>query len=338
MKTASSLRRALAQGLLAAGLSAALAPQAFSQPTDFPQRPIDLVVPFAAGGSLDVTARILADKVKEILGQPVLVMNRPGAGSAVGARAVASAPADGYTLFFTSGSAFGYMHLLVPSFDLKLDAFQPVAAVAINPSVIVSSTQLPVKSLRELVAYARSKPGSISFCSTGSGGLNHLQLEMFKRAVKAKTGQEFAVTHVPYNGLAPALTGLRGGSVQACALPYTALVKNLDGKDLRVLGVQSNKHLPWMPAVPTTGEQGYPEMDGNDLYVNVDAPKGTPAPVVAKLEAAFQKALQDPGVRKKLDDLQVEPAFLGSRDTQKWLEQDVGKFSTLIREAGLQAR
>lgn len=337
MKTASSIRRKLARGLCA-GLFAALAPHAFAQPNDFPQRPITLVVPFAAGGSLDVTARIIADRLKEVLGQPVLVLNRPGAGSAVGARAVASAPADGYTLFFTSGAAFGYIHLLVPSFDLKLDAFAPVAAVAVNPSVIVASTRLPVKSLGELVDYARSKPGVVSFCSTGAGGLNHLQLEQFKQVVKAKTGREFAVTHVPYNGLAPALTGIRSGSVQACNLPYAALVKNLDGKDLRVLAVQSRKRLPWMPAVPTTGQAGYPEMDGNDEYVNIDAPKGTPPAVVARLEGALQQAMQDPTVRRKLDDLEVEPVFMNSHDTQKWLEEDVRKFDTLIRAAGLEAK
>jgi tripartite-type tricarboxylate transporter receptor subunit TctC len=332
------LRRRLAKGLLAAGLMAAFAIPGFAQGTDYPQRPISLVVPFAAGGSLDVTARILADKLKGSLGQPVLVVNKPGAGSAVGARYVASQPADGYTLFFTSGSAFGYMHLLVPSFDLKVQDFEPVAAFAVNPAVIVSSTKLPVKSLGELVTYAQGHPGAISMCSTGAGGLNHLQLIMFEQAVKAKTGHAFAVTHVPYNGLAPALTGIREGSVQACVLPYTSLVKNMNGKDLRILAVQRGKRLPWLPEVPTTGEQGYPELDGNDQFVNVDAPKGTPQPVIAKLESAFKQAMQDPTVRKKLDNLEVMPVWLGSRDTEKWLEEDSKKYGALIRDAGLVAK
>ncbi|MCG2592913.1 tripartite tricarboxylate transporter substrate binding protein [Ramlibacter sp. XY19] len=320
---------------LLAGLFAALSTQAFSQHADFPNKPVSLVVPFAAGGGLDVTARIIADRLKEELGQPVLIINRPGAGSAVGARVVAAAPADGYTLFITSGSAYGYLHLLVSNFELKLDDFVPVAAVASNPSVIVASTKLPVKTLGELADYGRNKPGEISFCSTGAGGLNHLQLEMFKRAVKAKGGKDFTVTHVPYNGLAPALTGVRDGSVQACTLPYTALVKNLNGKDLRVLAVQRGSRLPWLPDVPTTGQQGFPELDGNDAFINIAAPKGTPAPIVAKLEAALQKTMADAAVRKKLDELEVQPVYMNAKETQKWLEDDVRKFSGLIKESGL---
>ena len=334
MNMKQTLRRRLAQALLAGLSLAALATPAFGN-TEFPQKPISLVVPFAAGGGLDVTARIIADKLKDLLGQPVIIVNRPGAGSSVGARAVASAPADGYTLFFTSGSAYGYMHLLVPNFDLKLDDFVPVAAVASNPSIIVVSTSLPAKSLRELVEYSHSKPGEISFCSTGAGGLNHLQLEMFKRVVKAKSGKEFKVTHVPYNGLAPALVGIKGQDVQACTLPYTGLVRNLDGKDLRIVAVQRATRVPSLPNVPTTGEQGYPEMDANDAFVNVAAPKGTPQPVIAKLEAALRQAVQDPVVRKKLEEIDVQTVFMNSRETQKWLEDDVKRFGTVIRDAGL---
>ncbi|HSV81882.1 MAG TPA: tripartite tricarboxylate transporter substrate binding protein [Ramlibacter sp.] len=327
-------RRYLTKAFFTALFATTLAPQTFAQ-SDFPQKAVTLVVPFAAGGGLDVTARILAEKLKDVLGQPVVIANRPGAGSSVGARAVAAAPADGYTLFITSGSAFAYQHLLVPSYDLELKDFAPVAVVASNPSVIVTSTQLPAKSLQELVEYAQANPGKVSFCSTGSGGLNHLQLEMFKRVAKAKTGKDFNVTHVPYNGLAPALVGVRDQSVQACTLPYTALVKNLDGKELRVLAVQTEKRLPWLPNVRTTGEQGYKELDANEAFVNVVAPKGTPQPVLAKLEGAFRQAMQDPAVRKKLEDLEVQPMFMDSRQTRQWLEEDVKRFSVVIREAGL---
>lgn len=326
-------RRRLAKGLLA-GLFAALAAQAFGA-TDFPQKPITLVVPFAAGGGLDVTARILGDKLKDVLGQPVLISNKPGAGSSVGARAVAAAPADGYTLFITSGSAYGYQHLLVPNLELRLDDFVPVAAVASNPSIIAVSTSLPARTLAELVDYARSKPGAISFCSTGAGGLNHLQLEMFKRFVKTRTRDDFTVTHVPYNGLAPALVGVKSQSVQACTLPYTALVKNMEGKELRILAVQSPARLPWLPNVPTTGEQGYPEMDANDAFVNIAAPKGTPQAVIDRLEGAIQQVMKDPSVRKKLEELEVQAVFMNSQDTRKWLEADVKRFSTIIRDAGL---
>jgi tripartite-type tricarboxylate transporter receptor subunit TctC len=338
MHTPRFTRRRITQGLMSAmvaGLFAALAgPQAVA--ADFPTKPVTLVVPFAAGGGLDVTARIIAERMKDELGQPVVILNRPGAGSSVGARVVAAAPADGHTLFFTSGSAFAFVNLLVPNLDLKLQDFAPVAAIASNPGVIVASTRVAVKSVAELAGYAN--PADINFCSTGSGGLNHLQLEMFRNVVKTKTGKNYNVTHVPYNGLAPALTGIRDGSVQACMLPYTALVKNLNGKDLRVLAVQSKARLPWLPDVPTTGQQGYPEMDGNDSFVNIAAPKGTPEAVIAKLESALQKTMQDAGVRKKLEELEVQTLFMGSRETQKWLEDEVRKFSAIIRDAGLSTK
>lgn len=329
-----STRRRVAAGF-ACGLLAAFTPTVFAQGR-FPSKPVNLVVPFAAGGGLDVTARIIAERLREELGQPVIIMNRPGAGSAVGARVVASAPPDGHTLFITSGSAFGFLHMLVPNMDLRLDNFVPVASVAINPSVIVGSSQLPVRSLAELGAFA--KPEQISFCSAGAGGLNHLQLEMFRRVVKSKSGKDFSVTHVPYNGVAPALTGLRDGSVQACMLPYTGLVKNMHGKTLQVLAVQSKDRLRWLPGVPTTGEQGFPELDTNDAFINIAAPKGTPPAVIAKLENALQKTMQDPEVVRKLEDMEVQPVFKNSSQTQQWLEEDVRKFSSIIREAGLVAK
>lgn len=274
-------RRWTASAILASALAAFAMPAAAS--SDYPQKPISLVVPFAAGGSLDATARIISDKLDDILGQQVIIINRPGAGSSLGARSVAAAQPDGYTLLIASGSAYGYMHLLIPGYDLTLDDFEPVAAVASNPSVIVSSTSVDVTSLEDLVQYAAKNPGKVSFCSTGVGGLNHLQLEMFKGVVKEKTGQDFAVEHIPYNGLAPAVVGIVGKEVQACTLPYTALVKERHGTDLNILAVQSPSRIKSMPDVKTTGEQGFPAMDGNDAFVNITAPKGTPKEVVARL-------------------------------------------------------
>ena len=126
--------------------------------------------------------------------------------------------------------------------------------------------------------------------------------------------------------------------MQACTLPYTALVKNLHGKELRVLAVQSQSRLPWLPDVPTTGEQGYAELDGNEAFVNIAAPKGTPHAVIVKLESAIQKTMQDPTILSKLQDLEVRPVFMNSRETQKWLEDDVRKFSAIITQTGLSTK
>jgi tripartite-type tricarboxylate transporter receptor subunit TctC len=330
----SGSRRAV---LAAAGLATLLAAApSFAADTSYPTKPITIVVPFAAGGSLDVTARVLAERLKDRLGQQVLILNKPGAGSALGAKAVASSPADGYTLFLASGSAFGYLHLLVKGFDLGLPNFQAIGSVATNTSLFAVSSASGIKSMSELVARAQAKPDSISFCSTGAGGLNHLQLEMFKRQVASKGG-DFKVAHVPYNGVAPALTALRSGEVQACTLPYSALVKNLDGSEIKILAVQRATRIPTMPQTPTTGEQGYPGMDGNDALVNLSAPKGTPPEIIAKLEEALKVTMQDPATKRRLEELDVQPTFVNAKDTEKWLMEDTQRFSDIIRESGLAA-
>ena len=328
-------RRRLLAGAAAATVSIVAGGPAHAQDAAWPTRPVSIVVPFAAGGSLDLTARILADRMKDLLGQPVLIVNRPGAGSSVGARSVGASEPDGYNLFLTSGSAFGYAHLLVKGFTLQLSDFAPIAGVATNTSLIAVNAKVPAQTLEELVALAQDKPGSVNFCTTGVGGLNHLQLEMLKSQAKAK-GKTLDVTHVPYNGVAPALTALRSGDgVQACTLPYSSLVKNLDGGEIRVLAVQRPKRLPSLPHVPTSGEAGFPGLDGNDAIVNLSAPKGTPAAVLRKLEDAVRAAMEDPAVIRRLEEIDVQPIFVSAPDVRKWLEDDVRKFSTIIREAGL---
>jgi tripartite-type tricarboxylate transporter receptor subunit TctC len=333
------VRRAFIHGMLAAGLFAAAASPALAADADFPQQTITIVVPFAPGGSLDVTARIISKGLKDTLGQPVIVVNRPGAGGAVGARSVAISKPDGYTLFFASGSAFGFQHLLVKSFDVELKDFAPVASVAVNTSLFAVNPKVPAKSLSELIALADGKPSGLNICSTGSNGLNHLQLEMFKDLVKRqRPGKPLNLTHVPYNGVAPALTALQAGDVDACVLPYSTLIKKLDGTALNVIAVQRGQRLPSLPNAATTGEQGYPEMDGNDQFVTVSAPAGTPAPVLHVLEEGLRKTLEDPATKASLTALDVQPTFVGAKETQQWLEADVRKMTGVIQKAGLVAQ
>jgi len=325
-----------ALGALGALCLAAALPAARAAGEEFPVKPITLVVPFAAGGSLDVTARVVGQKLHELLGQQVVIVNKPGAGSSVGARAVATARPDGYTLFLASGSAYGFMRLLVPGYGYGLKDFAPIAGIATNTSLFAVNEHLPAKSLPELLEYAQKNPGRVNFCTTGVGGLNHLQLEQLRGVIKdRRAGQQIELTHVPYNGVAPALTALKGNDVQACALPFSALVRNLDGKGIRLIAVMRPQRLRTTPHVPTTGEQGFAELDGNDALVNVSAPAGTPGPVLAKLEEALQKALQDPEIRNKLEELDVQPTFAAGAATREWLEQDVRKFEGIIRNAGM---
>lgn len=305
---------------------------------DFPNKPITLVVPFAAGGSLDLTARMLAPKMREYLGQPVVVLNKPGAGSSVGARTVATAAPDGYTIFVASGSAYGYMHLLLPDYPFQLKDFAPIAGIATNTSVFAVNGEVPAKSLPELLEYAQKNPNKVNFCTTGVGGLNHLQLEQLKAVVKERgTWSGVEITHVPYNGVAPAVTALKANDVQVCTLPFSSIVKNLDGKGIRIVAVMRPERLRTVAHVPTTGEQSFPELDGNDALVNIVAPAGAPQAVLSKLEDALRKSLQDPKIRDRLEELDVQPTFVNSTATKEWLEQDVRKFESIVRNSGLAA-
>ena len=302
----------------------------------FPSKPVTVIVPFVAGGSLDFTARVIADKLKDVLRQPVIIANRPGATNTVAALALAAAPPDGHTLLISSGASFGHAHLLVAGFKMRMDDFVPIARVATNNSIFAVNAKVPAATLAELVTYSQTKSGGLSFCTTGAGSQNHLQLEMLRSLVKAKQPQtKFNVTPVPYNGLVPALTALRRGDVDACVLPYAASVKDLDGKEVRIISVQATKRMPQVPNVATTGEQGYPEMDYNESPVIFTALKGTRPDVIRKLELALRETMQDPVVIKRLDDAELQPGFVGTAETTARINADVEKIINIIRDAKL---
>jgi tripartite-type tricarboxylate transporter receptor subunit TctC len=302
---------------------------------EYPNKPIQIVVPFSAGGSLDLITRLVAEKLKDILGQPVLTINKPGGGQALGASFVATSKPDGYTLYASSGATFGFMHALNPSVTHTLADFAPIAAVGSFPSVVVIRSEIPVKTIKELVAYSQKHPGALTFGSTGFGGLNHLEFEMLKLLVREKMNVTLDIQHVPYQGMAPALTALLGNQVQYCNLPYSKLVKKYDGAALRIVAVCSPKRSPFLPDTPTAGEQGFPELDGNTYYLNYDAPAKTPAPVLAKLEAAFEKAMEDKELQDRIRQMDTQPDFLNAQELQKWLEGQVARWEQVIKKANI---
>jgi tripartite-type tricarboxylate transporter receptor subunit TctC len=261
----------------------------------------------------------------------VLTINKPGGGQALGASFVATSKPDGYTLYASSGATFGFQYALNPSVTHRLSDFAPIAAIGSFPSVIVLRKEVPVKSIPELIAHIRKNPGALTFGSTGFGGLNHLEFEMLKLLVKEKLD----IQHVPYQGMAPALTALLGNQVQYCNLPYSSLVKKHDGNELRILAVSSPKRSPFLPGTPTAGEQGFPDLDGNNYYINYDAPAKTPAPVLAKLEAAFEKAMQDKDLQERVRQMDIQPEFMNARDLQKWLESQVKRWEQVIKQANV---
>lgn len=255
--------------------------------TPFPSRPIRVVVPYAPGGATDLIARSVATKLGEVLGQPVLIDNKPGANSGIGAETVAKAPADGYTLFFTNDATFVLNPLLFQklSYDIARD-FVPVAPVAYLNLTMVVSASLPVNGFAELVAWTKSKSGSISYGSYGVGSQAHLMGEAFRKLTATD------IVHVPYKGSAPAVADVIGGQVVFTFPAITTIQGFLKAGKVKVMAISGDKRSPLLPDVPTFTEAGFKDMDIGAWYAFF-APAGTPAPVVERLNAAVATMLSN---------------------------------------------
>jgi tripartite-type tricarboxylate transporter receptor subunit TctC len=299
---------------------------AWSQ-TDYPNKPIQLVCPYPAGGSSDLFTRVVADKLREVMGQPVIVLNKPGAGTALGAGFVATSKPDGYTLYSAAAGVFVYLHLLNPSFQSRLSDFVPIAALAKYPQVAVVHKDIPVNNLKELVDYIKKNPGKLSYCSVGIASAGHLLWESLKLA------QGLDIQHVPYTGFAPALTALVGGQAQFAIFPFSSLVvKQAQTKAIRIIGVMGSKS-KFLPDTPTSAEQGFPDLV-YDSYLSFLAPAKTPQAITKKLEEVLEKAIQDKALRDKIEDLSFVVEFLDSQNTQKYLEGEL-RWGDVIKKANI---
>jgi tripartite-type tricarboxylate transporter receptor subunit TctC len=303
------------------------APSASAQ--DFPTRAVRLVVAFPAGGPTDFVARLLADKVKGILGQSVLVENRSGANAAIGADYVAKSEPDGYTLFFTTISAVAlnpHMRADLP-YDPVRD-FAPVTRVVLTTEVLVVSAKSPIKTVKELVDLAKEKNGGLPMESTGVGSLPHLALELFQQSAGIK------VVHVPYRGAAPAVTDILGGQVVGGFLDLPVVMPQIIGGNLRALGTASPKRDQVLPDLPTLDEQGYRDVYADNWYA-LYAPAKTPALVIAKLNSAFTAALKDPEVVKKLLAAGAVPAPNTPEEMSEILKSDLARWGKIIKARGI---
>ncbi|CAN7337250.1 tripartite tricarboxylate transporter substrate binding protein [Variovorax sp. LjRoot290] len=294
----------------------------------FPEKPIKVVIGFPAGGPLDQHARLLTDKLQAVLGQPVLVDYKPGAGGSVGADAVAKSPADGYTLMLANtGVAVinGALYSKLPYNTLK--DFTPIARTAMQPLALLVTPKLPVNSLQEFVRYAKARPGQINYGSAGNGGISHLVPEMFKTA----TG--LFMVHIPYRGSAPAFTDLMGGQVQFMAesIPQAANYHK-QGK-VRALAVTSAARNPALPDIPTVIESGIKGFEVVGFYGFL-APAGTPKDVVAKLSDAFKQVLTSPEVRDRMVSQGADPAFLDSEDFARFLAAETPRWEKAVKASG----
>jgi tripartite-type tricarboxylate transporter receptor subunit TctC len=311
-------------------LGALLAPLSAGHAQDnYPSKPIRLVLPYPPGGSYDAIARLIGSKLSTVLGQPIIVDNKPGAAGEIGTTAAAEAAPDGYTL-----ALFGNSQTVLPSInpDLPHDikkSFEPIARVATVAEVIVVNPSVPAQSMAELVALAKAKPGQLNFGSGGAGGITHLAGEL----IKSSAGID--LVHIPYKGQAPAVVALIAGDVQVLVLNVVSAVPQIKAGKARALAVTSTTRSPFLPDVPTAAEAGLPGYEIIEWY-GLLAPKGTPSAVISKLEQAVKTVLARTDVAEALAQLGASP-LRGDTPAAfgKFIDQDIAKYGAIIKRAGI---
>ena len=309
---------------LVAGNSPALA-------QTYPDRPIRLVVPQGAATATDIFARQITPRLGELLGQPVVVDNRPGGGGIIGTEIVAKAPPDGYTL--TMGG--GQTHAINKSLYSKLPYdpithFTPVARLGAQAMILVTNSSLPVKSLAELIAYANARKGKLNFASTGSGTSAHLSGEL----LNTETGLRIA--HVPYKSAAQALTDLVSGEVRMMFYPYIALQSQIQAAKLTVLATAGPQRSAYLPQTPTMVESGFPGFVISAWFA-VYAPAGTPRPIVDTLYSAFERTLTDPEIVRKLAAAGTDAYLAGPDELGRFTRSEIERFRKLVEISGARA-
>jgi tripartite-type tricarboxylate transporter receptor subunit TctC len=290
----------------------------------FPDHPLHLVVPYAPGGSVDILGRLLAAKLSEVLGQQVVVENRPGGGSTIGAAVVAKAPADGHTLLLAD-IGFASSPALIDKlpYDPTHD-FQPVVEVARLPSILVVDPSLPVTSVKDLVALARARPGKLNYSSAGVGSMNYLADEQFKAS------NRLDIVHVPYQSGAQAITAILGGQTQMVITTVPPVLAHVRAGKVKALAVESAHRLPSLPDVPTFAESGFPEFD-DSLWQVVLVPASTPKEVVARLNADINHVLEMRDVRERITELGAEPVGGTAEAFGAFIRAETERWGRLIR-------
>lgn len=310
-----------------AALSALTAVPSLAAAQDYPTKPITIIVPFPAGGTLDNLTRSLAQKMSDDFKQPVIIDNKPGAGTVIGTEIVARAAPDGYTLGMVANS-----FAINPSLydNLRYDTvkdFTPVSWVAYTPHLLVANPDVPVKSLADVIATAKSKPGELSFASFGAGTSPHIAIERLKSEAKID------VLHIPYKGQAPALNDLLGGHVGMMFANTPDVLPHVKSGKLRAIALANDARLESIPDVPTFKEAGVDNMNSNSWY-GVIVPSGTPAPIVEKLSAEFVRIVNLPEIRERLLAQGLEPAGTTSAEFAEYLKSEMEMAATVVKASG----
>lgn len=299
---------------------------------EYPNRPITLVVPSPPGGGTDTSWRLIEPKLSEILGQKIIIENRPGASGNIGAAYAAKAPPDGYTLLALISS-----HVINPSImkDIPYDierGFAPISRSVMLPGVLVSPSALPPRNLQELIAYAKANPNRLNFGSAGPGSMSHLMIELFAHMAGLK------LQHVPYRGTAPAFNDVLAGHVALMSADLMNVLPQIQAGKVRAYGVTSAQRAAAAPDIPTIAESGMPGYEALQWFGLV-APAGTPPEIVAKLHAAVVRALADPGLKARfLDDSTTPMPSASPEEFAAFIRAEKAKWAKVVRDAGLDAK
>lgn len=315
--------------LLLAALGSAFALTAAHAQSDFPNKPVTIVVPGAPGGGGDFTARLLADELGKLLGKPVVVENRAGAGGNIAATYVARAQPDGYSLLL----AYSGTHVINPALfnNLQWDpikSFTPVAMLITSPQVIVVSNSLPVKTLGELVTYAKANPGKINYATSGNGSVQHIGSEL----LAMRTGTR--MVHVPYKGAGAAMTDVLSGQVQLMITTPPAVVSHIRAGSLRALAIAGKDRAPMLPDLPTTSQAGVKDVE-LDAWFALYAPAGTPAPVVNRLVAEIEKVVKGAEFKRRAAEAGTTAAFMGPAELDKFTRAELTQWSGVIKNLNI---
>jgi tripartite-type tricarboxylate transporter receptor subunit TctC len=295
----------------------------------FPNKPIKMVVPYPPGGPTDVQARVVAEKLGSILGQPVVVENRGGAGGMLGSKLVAQAAPDGYTLLMGASGpqAIGPLMVQTPMYDPIKD-FTPISLVSYSPMMLIVNPKLPVKSVKDLIDLAKQKPGTLNYGSYGPGTMAHLAGALFDSMAGVK------MTHVPYKGSAPAMVALLGGEIDLMFDTIITALPHVKGGKVRALAVTKPTRSSAVPDLPTVAESGLPGFEAVS-WIGLMGPAGMPQEAVDQLSSAMVKALADPGVRERLAQAGAEPVGSDAATFAKQMKSELARWEPVVKAAGL---
>ena len=296
---------------------------------DYPNRPIRMIVPFPPGGAADTTARMISEPMAKQLGQPIVVENKPGGGATIGAAFVATAPADGYTILYTTPGPQITNPFLMGKLNYNPDDLLPVSSVASFANVLVVPVNSPAKNVKELIEYAKKNPGKVNFGSSGIGASSHLAGQLFK------TMAGVDITHVPYKGSGPLVTDLMGGNVQMAIDSLSVYLPQIRAGKLRALGVASLQRSPIASDIPTIAEQ-LPGFEASALnYITV--PKGTSPAIINRLNQAVVAVVNDPAMNKRMIDAGMDPRTSSAPELSKLIATEQAKWKKVIAESGAKA-